>query len=109
MSSDATEDNQKKKRAPLSEIKVTKQAKDVDMSAPTRCVFYLWYVMEKARLVRVREKRALATLLELGSHDSVTPVNTATKSAEGEKVRKALTNICYDKHSCFNAFIILCV
>lgn len=46
--------------------------------------FYLWYVMEKARLFLVREKRALATPLELGSHESVSPVSTATKSA-GEK------------------------
>lgn len=45
---------------------------------------YLWYVMEKARLLLVREKRALATPLELGSHESVTPVSTATKSADGE-------------------------
>ncbi len=50
--------------------------------AVTHCEFYLWYVMEKVRLVLVREKRALATPLELGSHESVTPVNTATKSAE---------------------------
>lgn len=41
--------------------------------------------MEKARLVLVREKRALATPLEVGSHESGTPVNTATKSAEGER------------------------
>lgn len=52
----------------------------------TDCVSYLWYVMEKARLVLVREKRALATPLELGSHESVTPVSTATKSADGESV-----------------------
>lgn len=48
------------------------------------CDSYLWYVMEKARLVLVKEKRALATPLELGSHESLTPVNTATKSADGE-------------------------
>lgn len=47
--------------------------------------------MEKAKLVLVREKRALATPLELGSHESVTPVNTATKSADGESV---FTNMC---------------
>lgn len=47
---------------------------------------YLWYVMEKAKLVLVKEKRALATPLELGSHESVMPVNTATKSADVEKV-----------------------
>lgn len=52
----------------------------------TRCNSYLWYVMENARLVLVREKRALATPLELGSHESVTPVSTATKSADGESV-----------------------
>ena len=45
------------------------------------CV-YLWYVMEKARLVLVREKRARATPLELGSHESEDPVSTATKSAQ---------------------------
>lgn len=60
---------------------------------------YLWYVMEKAKLVLVREKRALATPLELGSHESVTPVNTATKSADGERVRQVLTNMSHDKHS----------
>lgn len=47
--------------------------------------------MEKARLVLVREKRALATPLELGSHESVTPVNTATKSAGENQI---LTNMC---------------
>lgn len=47
-------------------------------------ISYLWYVIEKVKLVLVREKRALATPLELGSHVSVTPVNTATKSAEKE-------------------------
>lgn len=46
--------------------------------------------MEKARLVLVREKRALATPLELGSHESVTPVNTATKSAGENQI---LTNV----------------
>lgn len=50
----------------------------------THCASYLRYVMEKARLVLVREKRALATPLELGSHESVTPVSTATKSADGD-------------------------
>lgn len=39
--------------------------------------------MEKARLVLVREKRALATPLELNK--SVPPVNNATKSAGGEE------------------------
>lgn len=48
-------------------------------------MFYLWYVMEKARLVLVKAKRTLATPLELGSHESVTPVNTATKSAEEKR------------------------
>ncbi len=70
----------------------------------THCVFYLWYVMEKARLVLVREKRALATPLELGSQEFVTPVNTATKSAEGERVRQLLTNII-----CFYCPVYLCV
>lgn len=60
------------------------------MSAVTLCVFYLRYVMEKAMLVLVREKRALATPLELGSHESVTPVNTATKSAGENQI---LTNV----------------
>lgn len=46
---------------------------------------HLWYVMEKARLVLVREKRALATPLDVGSQDSVTPVSTATKSAAGKE------------------------
>lgn len=36
-------------------------------------------------LVLVRERRALATPLELGSHESVTPVSRATKSAERMK------------------------
>lgn len=60
------------------------------MSAVTLCVFYLRYVMEKAMLVLVREKRALATPFELGSHESVTPVNTATKSAGENQI---LTNV----------------
>lgn len=46
---------------------------------------HLLYVMAKARLVLVREKRALATPLDVGSQESVTPVSTATKSA-GESV-----------------------
>lgn len=53
--------------------------------------------MEKARLVLVREKRALATPLELGSHESVTPVNTATKSADGGSVGHALTVTSHHK------------
>lgn len=49
--------------------------------------------MEKARLVLVREKRALATPLELGSHESVAPVSTATKSADGEKASSSEDSI----------------
>lgn len=64
--------------------------------------------MEKAKLVLLREKRALATPLELGSHESVTPVNTATKSADRESVRYVLTNMCHDKHSSF-LVLLLCV
>lgn len=56
--------------------------------------------MEKAKLVLVREKRALATPLELGSHESVMPVNTATKSADGESV---FTNMCQQRHSFIGA------
>lgn len=82
--------------------------KGVAALAVTRCVFYLWYVMEKAKLVLLREKRALATPLELGSHESVTPVNTATKSADRESVRYVLTNMCHDKHSSF-LVLLLCV
>lgn len=62
-----------------------RKPKGAGISAVTCGMFYLWYVMEKARLFLVRVKRALATPLELGSHESVTPVNTATKSAGGEK------------------------
>lgn len=63
---------------------------------------YFWYVMEKARLVLVKEKRALATALELGSHDSVTPVNSATKSAE--RVSNFVCNTCWLK--CFFSKLI---
>lgn len=62
-----------------------RKPKGAGISAVTCSMFYLWYVMEKARLFLVREKRALATPLELGSHESVTPVSTATKSAGGER------------------------
>lgn len=72
----------------------------VAVSAVACDIFYLWYVMEKAKLVLDREKRALATPLELGSHESVTPVNTATKSAEGESVRYVRA----DKHSFLSSF-----
>lgn len=76
--------------------------KEVVVLAVARNVFYLWYVMEKAKLVLDREKRALATPLELGSHESVTPVNTATKSAEGESVRYVRA----DKHSFLSCFYL---
>lgn len=82
--------------------------KEVAVLAVTRYAFYLWYVMEKAKLVLDREKRALATPLELGSHESVTPVNTATKSAEGESVRYVLTDMCHDKHSFLSCFYSMC-
>lgn len=49
--------------------------------------------MEKARLVLVRENRALATPLELGSHESVTPVSTATKSADGESAFQSAESV----------------
>lgn len=58
----------------------------VDFSGFPAVLSHLWYVMEKARLVLVREKRALATPLDAGSQVSVTPVSTATKSAGGERV-----------------------
>lgn len=51
---------------------------------------YLWKVMEKTKLVWDREKRALATPLELGSQESVTPVSRATKSGEGGEAETGL-------------------
>lgn len=44
--------------------------------------------MEKARLLLLREKRALATPLEVGSQESATPVSTATKSAGGRETER---------------------
>lgn len=85
MSSNASEVDEKNKKALPSATRW-----EVDISAVTDRVSYLWYVMEKARLVLVREKRALATPLEVGSHESFTPVNTATKSVEGERDRLVL-------------------
>ena len=67
--------------------KSTKKTKEGFFTA-TRITFYLWYVMEKAKLVLVRVQRTLAIPLELGSHESVTPVSNATKSAEAEKRAK---------------------
>lgn len=46
--------------------------------------------MEKTKLVWDREKRALATPLELGSQESVTPVSRATKSGEGGEAETGL-------------------
>lgn len=45
--------------------------------------------MEKARLVLVREKRALATPLDAGTQESVTPVSTATKSADESEIHSS--------------------
>lgn len=58
--------------------------------------FYLRYVMEKVMLVLVRERRALPTPLELGSHESVTPVSKATKSAEEEKIQTTFITLYID-------------
>lgn len=56
-------------------------------------------------MVLVRERRTLATPLELGSHESVTPVNNATKSVKGKKMLLAFIILCMDVAENISHFI----